>query len=414
MDNVITDIAIIGAGPAGAMLSFCLVKMGYNITLIERTSDFQREFRGETISPDMIMILDKMGILDDLKKYGFLTTESLEVYDNARKIFSIDFVEAGYEHKYPIDIPQPIVLNAILAKLANAPNFKFITNTICKSLIKDRGRFVGCQCSKAGVDFEVKAKLLVAADGRYSKLRDMAEISYVKEKLRRDALWFKIDKPAGWRKVMKIALSGNQQLTVLQTYPDMLRVGLTIPSNGYKEFRKKGLEYFYSLVETLEPNIIDNVRKSITNYDAITLLDIFTTKVQQWYKPGIVLVGDSAHTLSPILGLGVNQAVQDSIVLANKINEYWVLHPGENVPDVVLKSYQDERQPVVDFVNKFQRKQEFMLSCNNRLMFWYRRMFYAVLNNITFISKKMFIKLYFPVQSGSSRLFINNLLMRKE
>jgi 2-polyprenyl-6-methoxyphenol hydroxylase-like FAD-dependent oxidoreductase len=411
--KIVTDVVIIGAGPAGAMLSLCLVRMGYNITLIERTSDFQREFRGETISPDMIMILEKMGILDDLKKYGFLTTESLEVYDNKRKIFSIDFVEADYEHKYPIDIPQPIVLNAILAKLSDSPNFKFITSTICRSLIKDGDRFVGCQCSKGGVDFEVNAKLLVAADGRYSKLRDLAGIQYVKEKLRRDALWFKIDRPRGWKKVMKIALSGNQQLTALQTYPDMLRIGLTIPSNGYKEFRKKGLEYFYSLVESLEPSIIDNVRKSITSYEAITLLDIFTTKVRQWYKPGIATVGDSAHTLSPILGLGVNQAVQDSIVLANKINEYWVLHPGEVIPDFVLKSYQDERQPEVDFVSKFQRKQEFMLSCNNKLMFWYRRMFYAVLNNITFISKKMFIKLYFPVQSGAARLFINDLLIRK-
>ncbi|BFT74202.1 FAD-dependent monooxygenase [Paenibacillus sp. P36] len=383
MNQVIqADVCIVGAGPAGAMLGLLLAKQSdLEVVVLEQHQAFSREFRGESISQGSVVILNELDILDDLKKHGFLQVEGLEMYDQGDKIFSVNFHEFPYEQKFIIDLPQPVLIGAILDKAGEYPNFHLKMGATGVELIEQHGQIKGAVYrEKSGELVTVNSSVVVDASGRYTRIREMAGIPAKIEHFKRDAVWFRVPRPEGWESATRIKVDGHQHLIILPTYPDQLRVGINIAKGAYQEFRKQDISVFYDTVCRLEPQLDGIVQQHIQSWKDTVLLDIFTAEVSQWSRDGLVLIGDSAHTVSPILGQGVNLAIQDAYELAPVILDYLALNPESVIPQEAFQSFQARRQEHVGFIQAFQADQEKELMAESDEDMMKRRMKMQMLN----------------------------------
>jgi 2-polyprenyl-6-methoxyphenol hydroxylase-like FAD-dependent oxidoreductase len=397
-----TDVVVVGGGPAGAMMGLLLAKQGVEVVVVERSSTYSREFRGESISPGSVAILDQYGILDELKKHGYLSIEQMFMFDDGRPIFGLDFREFEFEHKFQIDLPQPVVIEAIMKKAAEHPNFQLRMGTKCVGLVEENDQIVGVTCQTDSEKFEIRSSLVVGADGRYTRVRKMAGLDAKIEHFSRDFVWFRLPRPDHWGNVNHIKAIGEKHMVILPTFPDMLRVGLYIPKGSYGELKKKDIRYFHSEVIRLEPAFDGLIQKHIRTWNDTVMLDIFSAKVSKWSRDGLVLIGDAAHTVSPVLGQGVNLAIQDVVDLAPVIASELSENKGEVIKREVLIPYEKQRKKEVEFVQNFQARQERILAAKTPLQVGMRRATMRVMNVAPW--KKSVMKKIFYGRAGASRV----------
>lgn len=355
-----TDVCIVGGGPAGAMLGLLLAQQsGLEVLVLEQHQAFQREFRGESISQGSVAILDTLGILNNLSNHGYLQVEGLAMYDQEEKIFSVNFSDFPYEHKFIIDLPQPVLIGAILDKANEYANFHLKMGATVVELIQEHEQITGVVYrEKSGDLVSVKSSVVVDASGRYTRLREMAGIKAKIEYFKRDAVWFRLPRPDDWENVTRIKVNGQQHLIILPTYPDQLRIGINIEKGTYQEVRKKEIDVFQAEVCKIEPLLDGVVQKYITSWKDTVLLDIFTAEASNWSRDGLVLIGDSAHTVSPILGQGVNLAIQDAYELAPVIKNFLESSPKTVIPKETFEPFEKSRREFVSFIQAFQADQE--------------------------------------------------------
>lgn len=355
------DVVIVGSGPGGALLGYLLAKSGVDVLVIEKSSSLKRDFRGETIAPGSVFILKRLGILDKISSDNYLKVQQMIMYDKDDKLFSIEYKNFEHEQKYGIDIPQPTILNTILNAASYYKNFLYLNDTSCVELIENSsGEVTGIKCKKGSESFEVKSRLVVGADGRFSTIRKLSRLAFKKEGYQRDLVWLKVPKPQGWVDANIIKVDRDDHLIILPTYPDLLRIGTYVEKNGLSEARALGLETLKQKVISLEPKLEDTINEHIKEWKDTTFLEIFSTNVPKWSRDGLILIGDAAHTLSPVLGQGVNVAMQDAVELAPYIEAALQSRKEE---DSSLKSeafieFEEKRQKDVSFVSKFQAEQE--------------------------------------------------------
>lgn len=359
-ESIQTDVCIVGGGPAGAMLGLLLAEQSpLNVLVLERNQAFQREFRGESISQGSVAILDELGILDGLRQQGFLQIEGLSMFDEDQRIFSVNFHDFQAKHKFIIDLPQPVLIGAILDKAQTLPNFSLHMGAACTGLVEEQEGITGVVYREpSGKSITVSASVVVDASGRYTKIREMAGIQAHIQTFSRDAIWFRLPRPDNWEPHTRIKVNGQHHLIILPTYPDQLRVGINIAKGEYQKVKQEPIETFHDQVCKLEPLLDGIVQQHIRSWKDTVLLDIFTANVPEWSRDGLVLIGDSAHTVSPILGQGVNLAIQDAYVLAPAIANYLQAHPKAIIPKSAFTAFEESRRELVNFVQGFQADQE--------------------------------------------------------
>lgn len=385
-----TDVLIAGGGPAGALLGCLLARRGIDVTVVEKQRTLERDFRGETLAAASALTLRALGFGPALDEVGYLETHDVTIQLEGRPTFTVDYSRSSVD-ALPIDIPQPTLIGLFLDEARRNPSFRYLTETSVVGLAQEDGKVTGAVLRASdGTRATVRSSLVVGADGRFSRVRKAAGLEPEITPMERDFLSFKLPRPADWGSSALLVVDGDKHLVILPTFPDFLRVGCNLPKRGLGDVRSAGFEAFKAQVIELEPRLAPLMEGALTSWDDTGFLEIFTAELGQWSKDGLVLIGDASHTCTPILGQGVNLAIQDCVALTPVIAEALaVLPPGEVLPAATFADFEVTRRKAKQAVTKFQRMQEGALAAGTPVAIFMRRLRYRVLNRLP-IKNRMF------------------------
>jgi len=301
------------------MLALLLARQRVSVTLLEQHKDFDREFRGDTIHPSTLELLDQIGLAEPLHRlsHSKIYGPTLRV---ANSNFSpVDFRRLKTRFPYILLVPQARFLDFLSAEASKYPDFRLVMGANVEGLIEEQGQICGVRyLSKDGMH-EVRASLTVGADGRFSKVRHLCGFEPISTSAPMDILWFRLphipgDLPEAENRIL--GGFGAGRVLVVFDRGEYWQVGFVFPKGHYQEVRAAGIEAFRRSIVQIEPSLSEHV-KTITDWHQCSLLSVESSRCPRWYKPGLTLIGDAAHVMSPIGGVGINYAIQDAVEATN-------------------------------------------------------------------------------------------------
>ena len=313
--RISTQCCIAGGGPAGIMLGLLLARAGVDVMVLEKHADFLRDFRGDTIHPSTLEVMHELGLLDDLQKLPHQRVPQLDGYFGGLPLTIADFSHLPVRCPYLVLMPQWDFLDFLTAHASRHPPFKVRMQAEVTDLLEEGGRVVGLRATTPDGPLEVRADLVIGADGRHSVVRAHASLEVNVFGAPMDVLWFGMSRRAtdpeasvGRFDVGRIFISLNRG--------DYWQCGFVIPKGSAEQIRAKGLPAFRAGVAQLAPFAADRVGE-LRDWNAIKLLTVRVDRLTQWYRPGLLCIGDAAHAMSPVGGVGINLAIQDAVAAAN-------------------------------------------------------------------------------------------------
>ncbi|WP_308560831.1 FAD-dependent oxidoreductase [uncultured Klebsiella sp.] len=312
-----TDCCIVGAGPAGLMLGYLLARAGIDVTVLEKHADFLRDFRGDTIHPSTLELMHQLGLLDDLLMLPHQRAESLWAEIGGRNVMLADFSHLPTRCKFIAFMPQWEFLSFLAGQAAAFSHFTLIQSAQVIALRYKQGQVCGVLADSPEGPIDVACQLVVGADGRHSVVREKAALSSRSFGMPRDLLWMKLSKQVGdpsW----SMGHSGPKRNFIMIDRGDYWQCGYAIEKGSFTTIRQNGLEKFLLQVARVAP-FQDDRFQEIVSWEQVRLLSIRIDRLKQWAKPGVLCIGDAAHAMSPIGGVGVNLAIQDAVAAANAI-----------------------------------------------------------------------------------------------
>jgi 2-polyprenyl-6-methoxyphenol hydroxylase-like FAD-dependent oxidoreductase len=345
-----TRCCVVGAGPAGAVLALMLARNSVPVTLLEVHRDFDREFRGDTLHPSVMEIMDELGLAEGLlalphtklRRFGFQV---------AGQTFNIaDFGRLKTTFPYITLIPQARFLEFIAAEGGRYPNFALRMGANVRELLQENGRYCGVRYTgRDGITRELRALLTVAADGRFSRLRKLAGLTPAASSPPMDVLWFRLSKRPGDTLSFGGRIERGRMLAILER-PDHYQLGYLIGKGRYRELHEAGIERLRASIAALAPELADRVDE-LQAWKQVSVLSVESSCLRRWYLPGLLLIGDAAHVMSPVAGVGINYAVQDAVVAANLLSA--PLRAG-HVDEAHLAAVQRQRYLPTRVIQTFQ------------------------------------------------------------
>jgi 2-polyprenyl-6-methoxyphenol hydroxylase-like FAD-dependent oxidoreductase len=310
-----TACCIAGAGPAGAMLALLLARKGVQVMLLEEHLDFDRDFRGDTIHPSVMEILDEIGLADRLLQLEHTKVETLPVETDAGTFTLADLRPLKTRYNYIAMIPQARFLEFITEEAKGYPTFKLVMGARVEKLIEEDGYVHGVQYRGMDGWHTVRAALTVGADGRFSRMRKLAGFEPVKTSPPMDVLWFRLPRDPGEPEQSSGRLAGGHVLILLNR-GEYWQIGFVIPKGGYQQLHQAGLEQLRQEIARMLPDLANRV-ETIQEWKQVAVLSVESSRLRKWYRPGLLLIGDAAHVMTPVGGVGINYAIQDAVVAAN-------------------------------------------------------------------------------------------------
>ena len=313
-----TSCCIVGGGPAGVMLSLLLARGGIPVTLLEMHKDFDREFRGDTIHPSTLEILDQLGLANKLHEipHTKVSGPAIKFADGLFRPFDLGRLKTRFP--YILLVPQARFLEFITREAARYPCFKLVMHANVTQLLKENGTVRGVRYLTPDGAHEMRTPLTVGADGRFSLLRRLAEFEPVKTSPPMDVLWFRLPKLPGEPEIVGGAFGGigGGRIFILLERNDYWQAGMVFPKGQYQLLHNAGVQAIRESIAGIEPRFAPHA-ELLTDWHQITLLSVESSRCPLWHKPGLLLIGDAAHVMSPIGGVGINYAIQDAVVAAN-------------------------------------------------------------------------------------------------
>jgi len=314
-----TTCCIVGGGPAGAVLALLLARKGIPVMLLEEHMNFDRDFRGDTIHPSILQIMDQLGLADRLLAIPHTQVDRLSVQSGDQTLTLADFRRLKTRFPYIAMIPQALFLEFITTEAKGYPNFQLVMGARVEKLIEEDGYTHGVQYRGQDGWHEVRATLTVAADGRFSRVRKLAGFEPIKTSPPMDVLWFRLPYKEGESRETGGRLVPGHILILLNR-ADHWQVGYVIPKGGYQKIRAAGLEAFRQELAGFVPQWADRI-ETLKEWKQISVLSVESSRLPRWYRPGLLLIGDAAHVMSPVGGVGINYAIQDAVEAANVLSD---------------------------------------------------------------------------------------------
>ncbi|TDJ36546.1 MAG: FAD-dependent oxidoreductase [Gammaproteobacteria bacterium] len=312
-------VVIVGAGPAGASLAYLLAHRGIEVILLERRRSFDREFRGEVLMPSGIEAFEQMGLTEVLAKVPAHTQQDISMYLNGRLVLRETLAPDDFQGRRPRAVSQPALLEAIVQEAEKSPHFSFERGVSVKALLRDGDVICGVRVRDDDGERSLHADLVIGADGRNSAVRKQLNLPARQMSPPMDIVWCKIPCPDEWAGMRGYAGRGHL-LVAYHTWDDTLQLGWVILKGTFGELRSRGINgWIEEMSNHVSPDFAEHLRAHQDATQKPFLLESVSDRVHHWSAPGALVIGDAAHTMSPVAGQGINIALRDAIVAANHL-----------------------------------------------------------------------------------------------
>ncbi len=339
VETITTHCAIAGGGPAGMMLGFLLARAGVDVVVLETHADFFRDFRGDTIHPSTLQVMHELGLLDAFLKLPHQKVRELGGIIGDEKITLADFTHLSARGGFIAFMPQWDFLDFLASQGKRYPGFHLRMQAEADGLSMDGDTVTGLQAKTPDGLLEIRASLVVGADGRHSTVRALAGLEVEDFGAPMDVLWLRLSKRAGDGAQTLGRIQAGRVFVMLDR-GDYWQCAFVIPKGGFEALRAQGIDAFRKEIVALNPALADRVSE-IASWDDVKLLTVRVDRLKRWYRQGLLCIGDAAHAMSPVGGVGINLAVQDAVAAANILWE--PLREGRVAEDMLAK-VQERRQ----------------------------------------------------------------------
>ena len=310
-----TEVCIVGGGPAGMFLGLLLARAGIDVVVLEKHDDFLRDFRGDTVHPSTLDLLDQLGLREEFDAIPQTRLRKVDMVVNGLRLHAIDF---GLLHRPNAEIalmPQWDLLDLLAGEAKKHPSFTLVMNAEVTAVTHRGNRIGGVRARTPDGVLRIDAAITIAADGRDSTVRRALRLAVQQHGVPIDVLWFRLDRPTA-KLPDTLGWIGRDAMVITIPRADYLQCGLLIPKGSFPDLRAAGLAAFRALVASAAPRLTD-VLENLADWDEVKLLSVQIDRLTRWSVPGALCIGDAAHAMSPAFGVGINYAIQDAVATAN-------------------------------------------------------------------------------------------------
>lgn len=346
---------VVGGGPGGMVLAYLLARAGVAVTLLETHRDFDRDFRGDSLHPATLELMDQLGLAEQLLRLPHHKARHFRFRTPRATYTTTDYSRLKSRFPYVALMPQSRFLDFLAEQAAELPDFELRTGSKVVGLL-GQDRVTGVRYRDDSGEHELHADVVLGCDGRFSRMRRLAEMPARSAGAGSDIVWFRLpyqdsDPPDA---DLDLYFGAGHYAAVLGQHQSW-QVGYTIPKGSYPRVREAGVQPIHEFIAECVPWLADRIGR-LTDINQTTLLSVDISRVQRWHRPGLLLIGDAAHVISPVGGNGILMAVQDAVVAANVLVREF--RAGRSISDATLAEVRKTREPAIIRVQNAQVRTE--------------------------------------------------------
>jgi monooxygenase len=350
------DVCIVGAGPAGLTLALLLVRSGMQVAVIERSRSFTaRDYRGEILQPGAMALLAELGVYERARARGGYELSRFQLIERGRVLMDIDYAQLPKPYDFLLSIPQLHVLEELYESCRAYDTFEYLPKRSVSALVREDNRVTGVTAGVGEEQVTVQTRCVVAADGRYSKVRRLADIGFDRlDVFEHDILWLKVEMADRSSHDVRVLRANGNPVLIFDAYPGQVQIGWTLPHGGYRHLQERGFRYVKEQILKAVPEYAEAIETQVTKFGDLSLLDVFAGYARSWVDNGLVLIGDCAHTHGPVGAQGINLAIADAVLLHPVLMN--ALRSGD-ISMTALSEFARDRRPDIEKVMKLQQRQ---------------------------------------------------------